>query len=232
MDQKTLNQLNMEMSGIIYRHLDVSSKQWLDENILQTQSGITTEQLSITFSLIQRKIPKSIVKVTEEDQERINYLYPGFSFRHWSLQRLCRVWLIMHLNPSQKETYINTIEYVFKNAEMNELVALYSSLPVLVYPEEWRMRCAEGIRNNIAIVLEAIMHNNPYPSAYLSESAWNQMVLKAFFTEKDIDKIVGLKDRSNQLLANTLSDYAQELIAAGRPVNEKLWPLVQQSQKY
>jgi len=110
---------------------------------------------------------------------------------------------------------------------MNELVALYSSLPVLAYPEEWKMLCADGIRSNIATVLEAIMLDNPYPAAYLDEAAWNQMVLKAFFTEKDIDRIVGLNQRNNKQLAATLFDYAQERIAADREVNNKLWSLVE-----
>ena len=63
---------------------------------------------------------------------------------------------------------------------MNELVALYSALPLLAYPEAWVHRCTEGIRSNIGPVLEAIMIANPYPSENLSEAAWNQVVLKAF----------------------------------------------------
>ena len=109
---------------------------------------------------------------------------------------------------------------------MNEQVALYSALPVLAYPEEWISRCEEGIRSNIGLILEAIMYHNPYPAHYLSEAAWNQMILKAFFTEKNVQQIVGLKQRNNARLAATLQDYIEERLAAHRTVNEEIYKLL------
>jgi hypothetical protein len=111
-------------------------------------------------------------------------------------------------------------------AEMNEQVALYSALPVLAYPEQWQRRCAEGIRSNIGMVLEAIMCNNPYPSETLEQAPWNQMVLKAFFTEKPIHQIIGLDERANKELAHILSNYAHERWAAHRSVPPMLWRCV------
>ena len=154
-------------------------------------------------------------------------MLPGFSMESWNIHRLCRVWLLMQINASEKENYLNKIETIFRTAEMNELVALYSALPLLQYPKEWIMRCAEGIRSNIGIVLEAIMYENPYAFNNLDESAWNQMVLKAFFTDKDINRIYGLEKRANKKLSATLFDYANERKAANRVVNKDLWPLME-----
>jgi hypothetical protein len=131
----------------------------------------------------------------------------------------------MQLDSTDKEAYINRIENLFPQAEMNELVALYSALPVLIYPEAWKFRCAEGIRSNIGIVLDAIMYHNPYPAKYLDEGAWNQLVLKAFFTDKNMNYIEGLDERSNPHLANTLFDYGEERWAAGRTTNPQIWRL-------
>ena len=80
-----------------------------------------------------------------------------------------------------REAYINRIENLFPQAEMNELVALYSSLPVLAYPEAWKLRCAEGIRSNIGIVLEAIMYHNPYPANNLDEDSMESIGAESFF---------------------------------------------------
>ena len=129
----------------------------------------------------------------------------------------------MNVDSADKEKYSRLIENLFLGAEVNELVALYAALPFLTYPELWTKRCSEGIRNNIGDVLQAIMCDNPYPSDYLNEPAWNQLVLKAFFTEKPIDRIIGLDKRTNADLAKTLSDYAHERWAAHRPVNPQLW---------
>ena len=106
---------------------------------------------------------------------------------------------------------------------MSELVALYSSLPVLAYPETWVKRCAEGIRSNIGQVLEAVICKNPFPSEQLDEAAWNQLILKAIFTDKPLLDIVGLRERRNASLAKSLSDYAHERWAAHRDLNPLVW---------
>jgi hypothetical protein len=161
----------------------------------------------------------------ESDMNQINKLIPGFSFQHWTIDRLSRVWLLMQLVSDDKANYISRIENLFLQAEMNEQVALYSSLPLLAYPESWKLRCAEGIRSNIGTVLEAIMYHNSYPAQYLDEPAWNQLIMKAFFTDKQVNNITGLDARANQNLANILFDYVEERWAAHRSVNLQIWRL-------
>jgi len=48
-------------------------------------------------------------------------------------------------------------------------------------------------------------------------------VLKALFTEKPIHKVIGIEERANQHLANTISDYAHERWAAHRTILPQLW---------
>ena len=132
------------------------------------------------------------------------------------MDRLARVWWLLQLPADNETTYVNTITQLFKAGELNELVALYSALPVLAFPEAWRFQATEGIRNNIADVQSAIMLHNPYPADYFDEAAWNQLVLKAIFTDKDVTQITGLDERKNARLAQTLADFAAERRAAGR----------------
>jgi hypothetical protein len=70
------------------------------------------------------------------------------------------------------------------------------------------------------------MESNSYPAANLDTPAWNQLVLKAFFTEKDVSKIIGLNERMNEELFMALSDYTAERTSAGRPVHEKIKELI------
>jgi hypothetical protein len=155
--------------------------------------------------------------------KEIDHVKPGFTIENWPLDKLGRLCLLLHLDPSDQEKYFKTIENLFLAAEVSELVALYSFLPVFAGPDLWKLRCAEGIRSNIGLVLEAIMYHNPYPEKYLDEKAWNQLILKAFFTDKDINQIPGIDERSNSELALTLKDYAYERWAAGRKINPFLW---------
>lgn len=210
------------LSAIIKSNVGADGQNWL-ESI--TQSADQSSKISQAFVMVPRKTGKSLIQLNEEQKLLIEEAEIGY-IRNWTIDRLCRVWLLSTLNSEDQDKRYATIDRLFLSAEMNEAVALYSALPFLAHPEIWVKRCAEGIRSNIGSVLEAIMENNPYPSENLDEAAWNQLVLKAFFTEKNIDLIIGLDKRANLDLALTLIDYAKERWAAKRKVNPQLWRLV------
>jgi hypothetical protein len=173
------------------------------------------------FTALPRFVGKQPVDVPADMAFTLERLRPGFTVADWTLDRLARVWWLLQLPADDQTIYVNTIGQLFKAGELNELVALYSALPILAHPEAWRFQATEGIRNNIADVQSAIMLHNPYPTDYFDEAAWNQMILKAFFTDKDVTQIIGLDERKNARLAATLADYVAERRAAGRslPLN-------------
>ncbi|MGN7990140.1 EboA domain-containing protein [Pedobacter sp. 22226] len=208
--------------SVVKNNISLEAEKWLEDFI---QSPDQPAQIAKVFVMLPRKTGKLLVAVNDDQQKALDKA--GFGYiRNWTIDRLSRVWLLSNFTTVDKEQLYSTLERLFLSAEVNEAVALYSALPFLPYPEIWVKRCAEGIRSNIGTVLEAIMENNPYPAAYLDESAWNQLVLKAFFTEKNIKLIVGLDERANLQLALTLIDYAKERWAAGRQVHPQLWRLV------
>lgn len=192
---------------------------WLSENL----SSDDSRQINTAFAVMPRKTGKSVIQISKDLISKVDHVKPGFTVENWTIDKLGRLCLLLHLDPAGKEKYIKTIENLFLAAEVSELVALYSSLPVLAWPDRWKLRCAEGIRSNIGLVLEAIMYHNPYPEKYLDEKAWNQLILKAFFTDKDIIQIPGIDERANAELALTLTDYAHERWAAKRKINPFLW---------
>ena len=192
---------------------------WLSENL----SSEDSRQINTAFAVMPRKTGKSVIQISQDLLSKIDHVKPGFTVENWTIDKLGRLCLLLHLDPADQEKYIKTIENLFLAAEVSELVALYSFLPVLAWPERWKLRCAEGIRSNIGLVLEAIMYHNPYPEKYLDEKAWNQLILKAFFTDKDIIQIPGIDERANAELALTLTDYAHERWAAKRKINPFLW---------
>ena len=211
------------LGSIIQRHVSPDSWNWMNE---KKTAAIGSSAFNTAFAAMPRKTGKGLIQLTEEEIKQLQTLRPGLTINNWSIDRFARVWLLLHIDPSDEEKYFQSIDHLFLAAEMNELVALYSALPLLAYPERWRKRCADGIRSNIGDVLQAIMCNNPYPSEQLEEKAWNQLVLKAFFTEKPVGEIIGLDERANGELANILSDYAHERWAAGRTINPLLWRCV------
>ncbi|HEX8041154.1 MAG TPA: EboA domain-containing protein, partial [Chryseosolibacter sp.] len=216
------DRLNSFLATVLKDNLKPEGWKWLENEAVSVRSKGDISRFNIAFVAMPRKTGKDIVNVSGQKQSEAQALRKGLKIAGWTNDRLARVWLLMQLNPADKEKYFATIENLFLSAEMGELVALYSSLPLLAYPELWRKRCAEGIRNNIGLVLESVICNNPYPSEQLDEAAWNQMVLKAIFTEKPMLEIAGLQERMNASLARALTDYAHERWAAQRPVNPLL----------
>lgn len=221
-----VEELKKILLAIINLSLDADSYNWLLEKSNIVSSEENARQLNLSFAAIARKTDNKIITVTANQEKQINTTLPEFSITNFPLRRLCRTWILLHVSADEQENYFNKVSGLFKNAEMNELADLYASLPAFAYPEMWIKRCAEGIRSNIGIVLDAIMYDNPYPSKYLDEAAWNQLVLKAFFADKDMNRIIGLDERANKQLASTLIDYAHERQAAKRSVNVQLWRLV------
>jgi hypothetical protein len=215
--------LKSKLADCIARQVSDDTWRWLTEKASLISKNESVQNFMVAFAAMPRKTGKQPVVLSETEDTEIQEIRPHFTVQQWGIDRLCRVWLLMHLDVTDKNKYIRTIENLFPTAEMSEQVALYSALPVLAYPELWRGRCAEGIRSNIGDVLVAIMCNNPYPSENLDEPAWNQLVMKAIFTEKPIQLIINLDERANQNLANILSDYAHERWAANRTIHPLLW---------
>jgi hypothetical protein len=224
-DLKKLSAIFLE---VIERNLTTEAMQWLQNKVELIVAEDKQVQLHLCFSHLPRMASKKNSTLVGTETQRIDELLGGFEIGSWTLDKLCRVWLLMQLPSGNRETYVKKINGLFAAAEMNEQVALYSALPLYAYPEEWIGRCEEGIRSNIGTVLEAVMYHNPYPAKMLSQQAWNQLVLKAFFTEKDVNLIIGLKDRLNESLTATLQDYVQERLAAHRTVAPEIYQLIEQ----
>ena len=212
---------------IIERNISEDALAWLESKVTLVKSEDKAVQLNLTFSHLPKQTGKNNIQLDTQESQQVQMLVPGFSLDDWSIDRLCRVWLLMQVSTGDKETYLKKIFGLFSAAEMNEEVALYSALPFYSYPEAWISKCENGIRSNIGTVLEAIMYHNPYPANHLPEASWNQLVLKAFFTEKDVNKITGLYERVNPALADTLTDYVQERQAAHRTVAPEIYKLIE-----
>lgn len=215
--------LNIFLKEILQRNLSTDAWQWLITQGESADARNDIQKFNIAFVAMPRKTGKAVIQLPADDGKKLKSLRKDLTINGWTVDRLSRAWLLMQLNPDNKEKYISTIESLFINGEMSELVALYGSLPLLAHAEVWTKRCAEGIRSNIGEVVESVICNNPFPSEVLDELAWNQLVLKAIFTEKPLLQIVGLKERMNERLASSLSDYAHERWAAHRDLNPLVW---------
>ncbi|HLT73921.1 MAG TPA: EboA domain-containing protein [Ohtaekwangia sp.] len=223
----SVHQLKKILDDILKRNLNDDAWQWLVQHTSSDDSQSYGRRIAIAFVAAPGKTSRKPLDLTAGELAALSKERAGFDPANWTVDQLVRVWLLLQLDTANEQRYYTFINNLFLSAEMNEMVALYSSLPLLAFPERWEKRCAEGIRSNIGQVLEAVMCRNPYPSEQLDEGAWNQLVLKAIFTEKPLLEIVRLQERANASLAKSISDFAHERWAAQRQVSPLVWICVE-----
>ena len=176
-----------------------------ESNWLAEQKNLSGKALALAFVKAPRFISKTNIKRDV--------------FAGWTLDQLVRVDLLISLDQAN-------LDILFETAEMQEAVALTRALPYFSNPETFLLRATDAVRSNMGPVFDAIAFGNTFPKNYFSEAAWNQLVLKCIFNDKAIHQIIGLDERSNQDLANTLSDFAHERWSAGRRVPSQVWRLI------
>jgi hypothetical protein len=224
---------SLDTTGLLHnwltRQVEAKGLTWLEEKCRQIAKGSLDSLFFTTFSAIPRYIGKQDLKLTPDDWQAIETVRSGWCPEDWSCDRVARAFLLLSLPQNNADEYVRRVERVFDAADVSELVALYQSLPLLPYPERFRLRAAEGIRSNMTVVFNAVALRNPYPVEYFDDTAWNQTILKALFVGSPLNLIYGLKKRINPKLTQMLIDYASERKAANRQVPEELWQLVKAS---
>jgi muconolactone delta-isomerase len=224
--EKTIVRAVNLLRGWLTQRISTQGLSWLDEKIEQIKSGVNTQVFFSAFSAVPRYTGKNDLQLTQEELEAASAARTGWVPSHWSVDQAARTLLVLALPQDNEEKYVRTLERVFTAADVGELVALYQALPLFSYPEKFCTRAAEGVRSNMTAVFNAVALRNPYPSQYLGDIAWNQIVLKALFVGSPLHLIQGLDQRANPELAQMLVDYAHERWAAKRTVSPELWRLV------
>ena len=187
-----------------------------EANWITLKSKGNAKELALAFVMTPRFVSKTEVKNAKS-------MLAGWSWKEYTLEKLVRIYFTCLISEMDG---IDQLDLLFDTAEINEAVALHSSLAVIKNPTHFLLRATDAVRSNMGPVFESIAFENPYPSLYFSELAWNQMVLKCIFNDKAIHRIYGLEARANQALADTLSDFAHERWSAGRRVPSQVWRLV------
>ena len=211
----------------VAQHTTTEGLAWLDDKCQLIADGAALRVFFTSFSAVPRYVGKEKLSLALEQLQLAQKVRSHWHPQFWTSDATARVLLLLTLPHDDAAAYLQILEQLFTAADMGELVALYQALPLLPYPEQYRLRAAEGLRSNMIPVFNAIALNNPYPQDYFSELAWNQMVLKALFVGSPLHQIQGLKLRANLILAQMLTDYANERLAAHRSVSPELWQLVE-----
>jgi hypothetical protein len=207
------------------RRLNAAANGWLVDALTSLQGGGSDRDLYRSVSLVSRKLGKMPLLLDAPERAAAAEARPGWDPSTWTVDQAARVLLLL-ATGAEGDVFVTRLDQLCATADVDELVAFYRGLPLYPDAERHRARAAEGVRSNMKVVFEAVVHHNPYPSEQLPDEAWNQMVLKALFVGSPLHPIHGLDERANPQLARMMSDYAHERWAAKRSISPELWRCV------
>ncbi len=140
-----------------------------------------------------------------------------------ALEAVCRQW------AGSPEEITKLLERLYQTADVSEQKLIIRVLPLLEFQEHFVRIATEAARTNIVPVFSALALGNPFPQEHFNENQWNQMVLKAIFVGCEVRKIVGLRERHNSSLSETIFQYISERHSAQRSVPRAVVELCEQA---
>jgi hypothetical protein len=211
---------------LLKQQAETKSMEWLIQQKEKIEKEGSYLKFYMAFGQASRFFKKTILQLTDQQKKFANSIREGFSPHTWDQLQTARGYLLLHFEEKGASSWVNALNKLFETADMHEQQSLYAALPIMPFQPEMIERAIEGLRTNISSVFDAVALNNPYPSEYFDERAWNQMVLKAIFMQRPLYQIQKADSRANPVLAKILVDFAHERWAAGRTVMPELWRFV------
>ncbi|PCI05700.1 MAG: hypothetical protein COB78_03675 [Hyphomicrobiales bacterium] len=207
----------------IFRQLPDASAEWFCDRLDKLEADPQKQSFDITFGMIPRKLGKDDLQLSADDLAAANAVRDGWNPTGWSIDAAARILILTDISTDNGVSFAKRFKDLHRTADLGELIALYSGLPIYASPEALVEQAALGLRTNIKAEFEAISHRNPFPMEQFEENPWNNMVLKSLFIGVMLEPIQGLDERANPELARILRDYAHERWAADRFVSPELW---------
>lgn len=188
-----------------------------------------------------------------EYQEMVGWKIP---FSLWSEQKIARIQLLLELSslsdlpnssnlsnssnssdspnssglPNlsnlQEKLFQETVEKCYYYGDNNEQIAVLQALFLLPNCSRFVSLALDTIRTNVTTVFTGLACENPFPAICLDEHSFNNVVLKALFSEVPLGAILGLKQRHNSSLADMIHDWMDEREAARRSIPTDIWRIL------
>ncbi|MGH8503362.1 MAG: EboA domain-containing protein [Gammaproteobacteria bacterium] len=207
------------LRGWLARRVEAKALAWLDGQHERLAASAPDYIFFAAFSAVPRHTGKLRLSAEDTQLNDDNRAH----WAHWRVDQAGRTLLLLAVDSGDAEAYAGKLQKLSSCADLDELIALYQSLPLLPHRQRLRALAAEGARSNMTAVFNAVALCNAYPAEHFDDGAWNQLVLKALFVESPLHLIEGLDRRANPELARMLVDYAHERWAAKRRVSPELW---------
>lgn len=132
--------------------------------------------------------------------------------------RVRAVLLLRALAVLPEAEHVPLVGELVRKGDTAERVAVLRSLVLLPEPSRFAPLAIDACRSHVQEVFEAVACDNAFPAAHFPAPSFNQLLMKAMFTDVPLDRVHGWRQRANPELLRMATDFAAERRAAGRPV--------------
>lgn len=198
------------------------AKQWIDRVYAEIGMSLKTTAFAGAYAGARRRLGTAAITL-DSDEERLARDAHVPALQWMTLEEVGRMTLLLRATEClPTEDHTGFISDVYQRGDNDERRALLCALPILPDPPRHLAIAIEACRTNVQTVFEAIACENPYPFHYFPHKNFNQLVLKALFTEVPLRRVIGLEQRITDDLIRMTEDYVSERRAARRFVPEDI----------
>lgn len=211
------------INDFLMARLDAKAADFIRNTQLEIQGDVEDARFTSLISLASRYIPRQLLMPTSNEVASAQKILAGWNPNAWSMLEAARITLILSRNDLLSNDFPDCFNRWFNYADEGELCALYRAIPLLPEPQRFVWRAAEGCRTNMKSVFTAVTCDSPFPQKYFDDVAWNQLLVKALFTETPLTRVYGLDLRISTTLSHMVLDYMDERSSAGREIPLDSW---------
>ena len=208
---------------LLAARLDTKAADFVRTIQQEIQTSVADKRFTVLISLASRYIPRSTLNPSDAELAMAEQLLPGWSPASWTMLETVRVSFVLAHKDVAAADFAERYNQWFIYADEGELCAYYRAIPLLPEPQRFVWRAAEGCRTNMRSIFMSVACDSPFPVKHFDELAWNQLIVKALFTETPLWGVYGLDSRLSATLAIMVLDYMDERRSAGRSIPIDAW---------
>jgi hypothetical protein len=197
--------------------LEAESSAWLDKALasIAEQPFVPSRALN-AFALAVRKLRSSALLAASSLPEALRALPDT------GAGAMGRMVLVAAAVDAAGDAAPALVAELYRQGDNEEKCAVLRALPLLDGPARFVDVAVNACRSSVQPVFEAVACDTGYAAQRFEDAAFAQMVLKALFVGVPLERVQGLRARTNPELSRMAHGYASERRAAGRTVPEDI----------
>lgn len=218
-DPKSLGQSLLDIAS---RHMPAEVARFVAQGVPQPGKSLQRGLFFGYFAGVGRRTRELAFSPTAAERSELEAL-GIIAPEAFTLDSLCRVALLaLGCSALEPHDHVSLVKEAYAKGDNGERIAVLRSLFLLPDPRRFLDIGAEACRTHVQDVFEAIACDNPYPEHYFPDASFNQLVIKALFTDVSLARLRGLRARKNPELYRMARDYEAERRAASRTISPDL----------